>query len=336
MDRNPFIQPLHGTTITLDEGKCFRQRSCHRWDVRELDALALAYAARRPLLVRGEPGSGKSQLARAAAALLGAGEPLLQVIDPRFEPRDLLYRYDTIRRLADANTRVDIKHDVGGSGIVDETRYVHPGVLWEAFQQAADGKPVVVLVDEIDKGDADVPNSLLEVLGQHSFTVREVPNMEAPMLPQEAWPMVLITTNEERELPAAFVRRCVVLNLNPPSDGAKFLLWLRGRVDAHEDVVKNLDTTVVDQALKQVLEDRNDAHLLGYPKAGLAEALDLLTALAKITDKHGSPEQRKKEQFDWLDRISAYALVKHAGTEPGQTRPPIAATVGADEDGNKG
>jgi MoxR-like ATPase len=336
MNRNPFIQPLHGTTITLDAGKHFRQRSCHRWDVRELDALALAYAARRPLLVRGEPGSGKSQLARAAAALLGAGEPLLQVIDPRFEPRDLLYRYDTILRLADANTRVDIKDGEGGSGIVDETRYVSHGVLWEAFQEAADGKPVVVLVDEIDKGDADVPNSLLEVLGQHSFTVREVPIMEPPMLPQDAWPMVLITTNEERELPAAFIRRCVVLNLNPPPDDKEFLVWLRARVDAHEDVVKRLHSTVVDQALKQVLEDRNDAHRFGYPKAGLAEALDLLTALAEITGNQAAPEQHKEQQLLWLNRISAYALVKHAGTDPGQSRLPIAALTGADEDDNKG
>lgn len=317
---NPFTAELAGTTVTLPRCEDF-EASDHRWSQAELDALALAHAARRPLLVRGEPGSGKSQLARAAALQMNAGAPLVQVIHPRFEPRDLLYRYDTIRRLADANTR---------DGIGDDVRYVKPGVLWRAWEVAQSVQPVVVLLDEIDKGDADVPNSLLEVMGQRSFRVEESPAMLTPSLPDGAMPLIVITTNEERELPAAFVRRCVVLNLNPPADDPGLLDWLLTRVEAHERVVSRLDSAVVNDALRQVLADRRDALRLGYPKVGLAEALDLLTALAEITQE--SPEaERAQQQQAWLKRISAYALVKHAGTDPGQQRKPV-STVETGED----
>lgn len=307
MPVNPFIQPLAGTTLPLDASTSGQlEQSAHFWSQTELDALALAYAARRPLLVRGEPGSGKSQLARAAAVMLEAGEPLVQVVHPRLEPRDLLYRYDTIRRLADANT---------AKGIKDDRRYVEPGVLWKAWQQAEKKRSVVVLLDEIDKGDADVPNSLLELLGQRSFRVEEVPRMPTPSLAEGAWPLVVLTTNEERELPAAFVRRCIVLNLNPPEDDQQFLKWLRERVDAHA-VARRVHAEVIGKALNRLLADRKAAQGFGHPKPSLAEALDLLTALAEITDQtlgiEASDAQRKQEQEHWLGRLAAYALIKHA------------------------
>lgn len=311
MTHNPFTQPLANTPCALLACERFEATS-HLWSQPELDALALAVAARRPLLVRGEPGSGKSQLARAAAKLLEAQAPLVQVIHPRFEPRDLLYRYDTIRRLADANTP---------KGLKDEKDYVHPGVLWQAWARAAQGA-VVVLIDEIDKGDADVPNSLLEVLGQRSFQVDEVQGMATPKLPADAMPLVVITTNEERELPAAFVRRCVVLNLNPPKGDAELKQWLLQRVQAHAALAASLEPSVVERAIEQVLADRRDADRLGLPKVGLAETLDLLMALCEVTKAAKGPE-RVVEQSKWLDRLSAYALVKHAGVDPGQRREPV-------------
>lgn len=312
MQPNPFTQVLADTRIVLPACDRF-EAACHYWSRRELDALALSYAARRPLLVRGEPGSGKSQLARAAAVLMHAAAPRVQVIHPRFEPRDLLYRYDTIRRLADANT----------PGVsVEDSRYVQSGVLWLAWADAAQSRPAVVLVDEIDKGDADVPNSLLEVLGQRSFRVDEVPGMPTPALPPGAMPLVVITTNEERELPAAFVRRCVVLNLNPPVSEGELRAWLEARVNAHFATMQPLAPEVVQLALTQVLSDRREAVRLGYPKVGLAEALDLLTALAEITCDVPDA-QRRAVQEHWLARISAYALVKHAGIDPGQSRSPV-------------
>jgi len=314
---NPFTRNLSGRVIDLLA--CDRFESAHHHcSPRELNALALAFAARRPLLVRGEPGSGKSQLARAAAVLMDAPAPLVKVIHPRFEPRDLLYRYDTIRRLADANA----------GAIQQERMYVQPGVLWEAWQAAETG-PVVVLLDEIDKGDADVPNSLLEVLGQRSFRVEEVPEMKTPVLRSGVMPLVIITTNEERELPAAFVRRCVVLNLNPPKNEVELHAWLRERLQAHQHVVAALAPEVVNRALAQVLADRSEADRHGHPKVGLAEALDLLTALAEITKDVPEIERRSKQE-EWLDRVSAYALVKHAGTDPGQARLPVKAVAAAE------
>jgi MoxR-like ATPase len=138
MPINRFTQDLAGQAIELRASEDF-ELSHHRWSRPELDALALAYAARRPLLVRGEPGSGKSQLARAAAVLLEAPPPLVEVIHPRFEPRDLLYRYDTIRRLADANAGVPLTPE-------NERKYVVDGKLWRAWEAAKSG-PVVVLID---------------------------------------------------------------------------------------------------------------------------------------------------------------------------------------------
>ena len=313
---NPFTQFKEGHETRLPADDQFDE-AFHRWSQPELDALALAWAASRPLLVRGEPGSGKSQLARAAAALLQADPPLVQVIHPRFEPRDLLYRYDTLRRLSDANAPCGLKPDGD---------YVKEGVLWRAFEKAQQpGARVTLLIDEIDKADADVPNSLLDVLGHRSFSVDEAPEKIPPKPAPGAMPLIIITTNEERELPAAFVRRCVVLSLNPPSNEADLLAWLKARVDVHKPVLQNLAPAVVDRALRQVLADRADARRAGYPPVGLAEALDLLTALASIT-AHVPEDQREAEQNLWLDRLSAYALVKNATTDPGQRRQPVAVS----------
>ena len=149
--------------------------------------------------------------------------------------------------------------------------------------------------------------------------------MSTPSLPDGAMPLIVVTTNEERELPAAFVRRCVVLNLNPPGDDKGLFAWLKARVEAHHGIVGRLDAEVVEHALRQVLADRRDALRLGYPKVGLAEALDLLTALAEITQTYPEAE-RVQQQKTWLKRISAYALVKHAGTYPGQSREPVDTT----------
>jgi MoxR-like ATPase len=318
---NPFVHAEADSVHDLPACPRF-ERARHRLSARERDALALAYAARRPLLVRGEPGSGKSQLARVAAKLMGAEPPRVQVIDPRFEPRELLYRYDTIRRLADANTRDGLKPD---------HEYVVRGVLWQAWDDAAESRPTVVLIDEIDKGDADVPNSLLEVLGQRRFSVHEVPEMKPPELPPGAMPLLVITTNEERELPAAFVRRCVVLNLNPPADEQALCEWLKERVEAHfaprDGKPPSLAPSVVDLALTQVLADRRDAVRQGYPKVGLAEALDLLTAIDQITCGIEDAAARTAAQQEWLTRVAAYALVKHAGVDPGQSRPPVSAGI---------
>ena len=165
---HPFLTLEAGQTDTLPEGSRFPAAG-HLWSQPEIDALILAQACRRPLLVRGEAGCGKSQVARAAAQALGGTEPLVEVIHPRFEALDLLYRFDTLARLADAQVS---RLDAGNR------KYVRRGRLWEAYERSgADEAQPVLLIDEIDKADADIPNALLEVLGNRSFTVPPLNNL---------------------------------------------------------------------------------------------------------------------------------------------------------------
>jgi MoxR-like ATPase len=296
------------SSTRLSEGDRFPAAG-HLWSQPEIDALILAHAARRPLLVRGEAGSGKSQIARAAAAVMGCRQPVVEVIHPRFEALDLLYRLDAVERLADAQVQ-----QLDTSNV----KYVKKGRLWEAIERMREGQTTpVLLIDEIDKADADVPNALLDVLGNRSFAV---PPLENKTVRAEGGrlPLIIITTNEERELPAAFVRRCVVLNLNPPTQDAAFIDWLieRGCVHRHLDIAEDAR----ELAAQQVLEDRKAATDAGYPKVGLAEYIDLLTALHELTQ--GRPmKQRATEQIEWLTRLSAYALVKNA--DQPQDRKPV-------------
>ncbi len=304
---NPFIALSANTAIDLAEGERFSAAG-HWWSQPEIDALIFAQAARRPLLVRGEAGSGKSQIARAAAHILGGDQPLVEVIHPRFEALDLLYRVDAIERLADAQLQQ-----------LDRTqaKYVKRGRLWEAFERMQNGQPApVLLIDEIDKADADVPNALLDVLGNRSF---EVPPLNQTVSARQGHvPLIIITTNEERELPAAFIRRCAVLNLNPPEQEKPFIEWLVQRGQVHRHL--NIASTARELAARQVWADRKAAEASGYPKVGLAEYIDLLTALHELTQAE-TAERRDAEQNHWLTRLSAYALVKNANQA--QNRPAL-------------
>lgn len=196
-------------------------------------AVNVALAARRPLLVTGPSGCGKSSLARDIARVL-KWRYLEQVISSRTQAQDLLWRFDSVRRLSD-----------GAAGTLDpenDHRYIEPGVLWWAFQpetatqrgqkgsitekdrpvppypkdgQTDPTKPAVVLIDEIDKADPDVPNALLVPIGSYTF---RVDGIEAPVEvnPDLRPPLIVITSNGERDLPAAFRRRCVEFTIGAP------------------------------------------------------------------------------------------------------------------------
>jgi MoxR-like ATPase len=252
----PSIPPLEAflkEPIPLVE----RREVPEQWHVFDRDsaqAIRAALASRRPLLVRGEPGVGKTQLAAAAARVLK--RPLVtRVVDSRTESRDFLWTFDAVMRLADAQAASSFlpamkkpepdlgeasaesplftKHDLRTA--LDVADYVRPGPLWWAFdwksalEQAArsgttppafggDDDPKngrVVLIDEIDKADTDVPNGLLEALGAGHFSPQ---GRAEPVCIVEPFPLVVVTTNEERVLPAPFVRRCFVLHLGLPDD----------------------------------------------------------------------------------------------------------------------
>ncbi len=309
---NPFVALKAGSTLELDAKERYPQAG-HLWSQAEIDALIFAWAARRPLLVRGEAGSGKSQIARAAAVTLGSHPPLMEVIHPRFEALELLYRVDSVARLADAQIKqLDASN----------WKYVKHGRLWEAFEPACDAGAIpVLLIDEIDKADADVPNALLEVLGNRSFTVP--PLNDYVVNPKHGrLPLVIITTNEERELPPAFVRRCAVLNLNPPEEEARFVDWLlaRGRVHCHLDIAE----TARRHAADQVFADRKTAIAANYPPVGLAEYIDLLTAVDELT-RAVPKDERSAVQLQWINRLGAYALVKNADQRQDREATPLPA-----------
>jgi MoxR-like ATPase len=313
---NPFVKCRAGTSIPLDGDLDRFDESDHLWSQPEIDALIVAMASRRPLLVRGEAGCGKSQLARAARKLLN-GKLHVEVIHPRFEALDLLWRFDAVARLSDAQVR-----DEHGASLLDRTgrRYVEYGALGNAIlaaEKAREGDPLdVVLIDEIDKADADLPNALLEVMGNRSFKVEQLsgPPHKAPA---GRMPLIVVTTNEERELPAAFVRRCVVLNLNPPDDDAGLLKWLLDRAGAHRKL-QGMDLRLRRLAARQVMADRVAAAKAGYPKVGLAEFIDLLLALQELTAGEDDARKRWERQLDWLKRLNAYVLVKNAGQDQGR------------------
>ncbi len=320
MQPNPFVDLQPGSELALPASEHFAAAG-HLWSQPEIDALILAHAAHRPLLVRGEAGSGKSQIARAAARVMSGEEPLVEVIHARFEALDLLYRLDSVARLADAQLQQLDRSN---------RKYVKPGVLWQAMGRMAEGeKPPVLLIDEIDKADADLPNALLEVLGNRSFSVPPLDHLTVRS-PDGGLPLIIITTNEERELPAAFVRRCAVLNVNPPAgDGesadAAFCQWLRDRGQVHHHL--KVAEEVRELAARQVLADRKEASAAGYSHVGLAEYIDLLTALHELTQTLPEEQERTAAQMEWLRRLSAYALVKNANQQ--QDRQPLAAPPAA-------
>jgi MoxR-like ATPase len=181
-------------------------------------AVNVALATGRPLLISGPSGCGKSTLAKDVAEVLG-WEFESEVITSRTEASDLLYRVDYLQQLRDTHI-----------GLAPREDYVTPGVLWRAFDPAGSrtktstvlaaapagtgAKSVVVLLDEIDKADPDVPNNLLEPFGDFRFNVGELPGVTVQAL---RTPLLIITTNNERRLPDAFIRRCVDLSITRPS-----------------------------------------------------------------------------------------------------------------------
>lgn len=307
----------------------------HLFSDREKAAIQASLAAGRPLLVRGEPGVGKSQLAEAVAVDLRL--PLLSVVvDSRTEPRDLLYQFDSVRRLGEAQLCAAV-NDRAGNGLIEARRklaarrFIKPGVLWwaldwnGALRQAkvarapqyqtppgwSPGQRVVLLVDEIDKAESEVPNGLLEALGAWQFAS---PCSGQPVKLAGQAPIVIITTNEERSLPDPFLRRCAVLPLELPGrfneTGENHLLrkWLIDRASEHfpGDLTRK---DVLEKAAGQLLKDRFEAIRNHWnPKPGQAEFLDLVRALVVLHPRE--PDLQWKS----LESISQYLLQKHMRT----------------------
>ena len=155
-------------------------------------AVNAAITLQRPLLIKGEPGTGKTMLAEEVASALG--KPLLRWhIKSTTKAQQGLYEYDAVSRLRDSQLGDERVHDIGN--------YIKKGLLWQAF--TAD-QQVVLLIDEIDKADIEFPNDLLVELDQMEFSVYET----GESIKAVHRPIIIITSNNEKELPDAFLRRC--------------------------------------------------------------------------------------------------------------------------------
>jgi MoxR-like ATPase len=218
-------------------------------------AVNAALALKRPLLVKGEPGTGKTMLAEQVSESLGL--PLLQWhIKSTTKAQQGLYEYDAVSRLRDSQ--------LGDERVKDIHNYIVKGVLWQAFE--AD-QQVALLIDEIDKADIEFPNDLLREIDRMEFYVYET----RQLIKAKHRPLVIITSNNEKDLPDAFLRRCFFHYIRFPD--AEVMQQI---VDVHFPGIKK---ELLSAALKQFYEVRNLPGLKKKPSTSeLIDWLKLLVA----------------------------------------------------------
>ena len=321
--------------------------------LREEDVLAVhaALASGRPLLVLGEPGTGKTQLARAAAVGLER-HFVSHTMDAHTEAQDLFWKLDAVRRLAEAqlwsaklaslrvlspdlapepprNIEILLQSDQfkQASGHLDkeldELNFVVPGILWwglnwtqakKQHQHAChiDPRPcaswfeghsgTVMLLDEIDKADPVLPNALLEALTGSFRGPRGLMSIEKS--PSERPPLVVITSNQEREMPHAFMRRCIVLHLTLPDEPEELKQLLIDRGQSHAEAWEGLkpDQDVLEYAATLLVAERSQHGR--RRRAGQAEFLDLLRATCEL-----QPDNKKRLKL--LDDLAPFVLKKY-------------------------
>ena len=216
-------------------------------------AVNAAITLQRPLLVKGEPGTGKTELARQIAASLDL--PMIEwSIKSTTRAQQGLYEYDAVSRLRDSQ--------LGDARVGDVNNYIRKGKLWQAFE--AEGR-VVLLIDEIDKADIEFPNDLLQELDRMEFFVYET----GKMIRACHRPIVIITSNNEKDLPDAFLRRCFFHYIRFPD-----IDTLKAIVDVHFPGIKD---SLLTTALTQFLELRETPGLKKKPST--SEVLDWLKLL---------------------------------------------------------
>jgi MoxR-like ATPase len=314
--------------------------STHIWDYESWLAVQAAVCTGRPLLLRGEPGVGKTQVAHALAAQLGC--PVVSyTCDVTTELTDLLWKYDAIARMGEAQLAA-IRHpddprsatDVRAE--LDIINFATPGPFWWGLSWdtalrnkqevvpscpphwKAENQGCIVLIDEIDKAEPEVPNGLLEVLSAGSFRGPDQVLIKRTSAP----PVVVFTSNEERNLPEAFLRRCVVHTISMPDDAGRgrqfgqaassadvreaMHSWLTPRVRAHIPE-STVDEILLKSLISLFCEERQAARASDRRPAGLAELLDLVLCFVELKEQG--------HEHSWLlERLRTMILSKPVPT----------------------
>ncbi|MBT8155266.1 MoxR family ATPase [Epibacterium ulvae] len=244
-------------------------------------AVNAAVTLERPLLVKGEPGTGKTELAKQVATALDL-KMIEWNVKSTTRAQQGLYEYDAVSRLRDSQLGDERVHDV--------KNYIKKGKLWEAFEA---GEKVVLLIDEIDKADIEFPNDLLQELDKMAFHVYETGETVTAL----HRPIIIITSNNEKELPDAFLRRCFFHYIRFPDADT-----MRQIVEVHHPGIKEVLLTT---ALTQFYEIRDTQGLKKKPST--SEVLDWLKLLLA---EDLSPEDLKRDGANALPRLHG-ALLKN-------------------------
>ncbi len=238
-------------------------------------AVDAAVKLQRPLLVKGEPGTGKTLLAEEIASTLGM-ELIQWHIKSTTKAQQGLYEYDAVTRLRDSQ--------LGDERVKDIRNYIKKGKLWQAFESS---KRVVLLIDEIDKADIEFPNDLLQELDRMEFFVYET----GETIKAKERPVVVITSNNEKELPDAFLRRCFFHYINFPD--------------------------------RETMQAIVDVHYPEIKKDLVKEAMDIFFDVRKVPGMKKKPST--SELIDWLKLLMADDIPDEILTnrDPSKAIPPL-------------